>query len=626
MAFITKLITVDVAKENTFQSIIAKQYDTDSRFLKATLTNEGEQIFVSPTSSVTINALREDNSAKSFLGTVNEDGTVTVPLTYWMIELDGTVKCDISVIDSEQRKLTSTSFTINVEAASCSETDIIEDENYDILVSLIGKISEIQVPNGITQENGVLQLTANGEKVGDGVELPKTPVDSELSAESENPVQNKAIKAELKTKLSNSAGSVKRENLSDGCVSFNHIGEGQVTASAIAKNSIYTRHLADGQITEDKLSPEVVFKLNNAINSWKDVQNAVRLGLGANLFPVGYEFTTPDSTTGTDITWVVRGHDHHRPANSRLTHSMTLETKYVYSLASGTQRGLAFDIPEALYYCEEALPAGTYNFVWNHATGAVVNGTFQFTLTKAVPAGGQIVLGTKQNSTAVISCKISTYANVGATAAIESGIAITAGSGGTRLGTVNSLTSTNNNLNCGQRILFGSNNYAQSAVRQWMNSNAVWTPTNKFDRAPVWATNKDCFTKGLPANFLAVVEPAVIPCRTNSVYECASLDGTEYTVNKVYELQDKFFLLSRPEIYGTWDSASYKDGELLEYYEGLTDAERIKYDMAGTARTCLIRSHAPGHADDEHCVYISGALSNIGASNPIGITPACIIA
>ena len=367
-----------------------------------------------------------------------------------------------------------------------------------------------------------------------------------------------------------------------------------------------------------------------AVNTWEDIKNAVRLGLGATLFPVGYEFTTEDATTGAVITWVVRGHDHHTAANGKLEHTMTLETKYVYGNSAGSYLSLVFDAYEALYYAAEELPAGTYNFIWNYDTSAVVSGTYQFTLTKPVPAGGQIVLGTNSNSTAITSCKIATYATVAGTAAIESGIVVTAGDGGANLGTINNYSTDNENLNCAQRVVFGSNNYAQSAARQWLNSGAaaggVWTPTNKFDRAPSWATTKAGFMSGLPAEFLAVVQPAAIPCRTNSVFEVNSLDGTEYTVNKFYELRDKFFLLSRPEIYGDWDSATYKDGELLEFYEGFTDTERIKYDAAGSARNCWLRSPYPGHASDERIVTTSGALYSGHAIYGYGVAPACIIA
>lgn len=174
MAIIFKKISVDVATENIFQSIVAKQYDTDSRFLTVQLTNEGENLVVDTTSTVVINALREDNEAKAFAGSVNEDGTVTVPITSWMLDLDGTVKCDISIYEAE-RKLTSTTFTISVEAASYAGNDIAEDENYDILVTLIAECQEI---------------------IDNASQLVIT-VDSELSAESENPVQNKAISNSL---------------------------------------------------------------------------------------------------------------------------------------------------------------------------------------------------------------------------------------------------------------------------------------------------------------------------------------------------------------------------------------------------------------------------------------------
>lgn len=338
--------------------------------------------------------------------------------------------------------------------------------------------------------------------------------------------------------------------------------------------------------------------------------------------------------TATSIIWVVRGHNHHQAADGHYTHTMTLEAKYVYGTAAGTYKGLVFDAAEALYYCSEVLPAGTYNFTWNYATGSMVNGTYQFTLAEGVPAGGQIVLGTNSSSTAITSCKIKTYASVGATAAIESNIAVTVGSGGTSLGTIGATTSDSANLNCAQRIMWGSNNYAQSAARQWLNSYAklgsVWAPTNKFDRAPSWHTGSDTayhgFMHGLGDDFLAAVQPVKLACRTNSVFEVNSLDGTEFTTNQVYELEDKFFLLSRPEIWGTWDSATYKDGTQLEYYEGLTQTELIKRDAAGSAGSSWLRSPCPSDAYGERGVSTDGRGNGGSAIYALVVAPACIIA
>jgi len=145
MAQIIKEITVDVAKKNLFQAIVAKQNDSNSRFLKVTLCNEGVKIEVPSTATAIINAERADDTAAAYMGVVNDDGTVTVPLTSWMLGLDDIVRCSISIIDSNEQKLSSTSFSIEVEAAEYSDSDISEDENYDILVRLISDVSDVKV-------------------------------------------------------------------------------------------------------------------------------------------------------------------------------------------------------------------------------------------------------------------------------------------------------------------------------------------------------------------------------------------------------------------------------------------------------------------------------------------------
>ena len=390
---------------------------------------------------------------------------------------------------------------------------------------------------------------------------------------------------------------------------------------AVADITVTDRHGVETTVHIDTLT---------AVKTWEDVRNAVRLGIAPSLFPVGYEFTVEREGSGYH-TFVVRGHDHHVAANKKLTHTMTLEMKHVYGTSSTPYKAFVFDATEALYYAETELPAGTYNFTLLSGYDATYGGgkTLSFTLANPVPAGGVIMFpwGYQKQST---ETKISTYASNTATTAIES-VSVTEGASGTNLGTADGNTP---NMNHSHRIRYGSNNYAQSALRQWLNSDAargaVWTPQTVFDRPPSWHTGTDAayagFLNGLEAEFLAVVQPAVVPCRTNSIFEVNSLDGTEFVINQTYDLEDKFFLLSRPEIYGTWDSASYKDGERLEFYEGLTDTERIKYDSAGSARYCWLRSPDPSSAYTERSVYTDGTLYGYYAYSTLGAAPACIIA
>lgn len=140
MNIITKELTLDVARENLFQPIVAKQYDVSSRFLKVRLANEGSPLAVDKSASVIINAERADMERKSFAGEVNDDGTVTVPIANWMLELDDYVRCDVSVIDpTTQSKLTSTSFSVQVELAANGDDEISDEPEYNILVQLIGE-------------------------------------------------------------------------------------------------------------------------------------------------------------------------------------------------------------------------------------------------------------------------------------------------------------------------------------------------------------------------------------------------------------------------------------------------------------------------------------------------------
>ena len=565
---IRQKLSLDFGRDTHPITVFAKQNDTKTRFLEITPLNCGQAYAIEDGVTPRLQLTKADGHTVLNDATV-ENGVIVVELTPQALAAAGVAVAEIGLYKGEAL-LSSQIFYIDVERTAFDKDAPASSDEFNALTAALAEV------------NTVAERAAT--------------IASEIANEAADNANGAAEGAE------------------------------KVNISAVQTETGATISVTDREGTVTTVHIDTL----TAVNTWEDIKNAVRLGLGAKLFPVGYEFTTEDATTGAVITWVVRDHDKHAAANGKLTHSMTLEAKYVYSNSAGTYLTLVFDAYEALYYAAEEIPAGTYNFTWNYATGSMVNGTYQFTLTKAVPAGGQIVLGTNSSSTAITGCKIATYATVAATAAIESGIVVTEGSEGTSLGTIAATSATSENLNCAQRIMWGSNNYAQSAARQWLNSDAaagsVWTPTNKFDRAPSWATSKAGFMKGLPADFLAAVQPAAIPCRTNSVFEVNSLDGTEYTVNTVYTLNDMFFMLSRPEIYGSWDSSSIKDGELLEYYEGLTDIERIKYDAAGSARYCWLRSPYPGSANNERTVGTSGALSGSYAVIGSGVAPACIIA
>lgn len=321
--------------------------------------------------------------------------------------------------------------------------------------------------------------------------------------------------------------------------------------------------------------------------------------------------------TASSLVWDVLGIDCDTPADSQFTHSVTLG---LHDCLAGVQ----FDAREALFYFEEGLAAGTYNFtVKAHSwVSGDVNKTFQFTLTQAIPAKGQLVLQVAYNVT-IAGSTAKTYSSSTSTTEIET-VTITEGSGGTSLGDVNNAIS--GGTNSLQRGLMGNNRYSQSAMRQYLNSNAaagsVWTPKNVWDRAPSWATTTAGFLNGMDEDFLAVIGEVTKRTALNTVSDGG---GYEDTI-------EKFFLLSRSEVYGG-NEVTGGEGAAYPYYSDYSDlgsagtgndSNRIKY-RSGSAQYWWLRSPDAGYANNVRIVYTTGYVSFSGAYYSNGVAPACCI-
>lgn len=110
------------------------------------------------------------------------------------------------------------------------------------------------------------------------------------------------------------------------------------------------------------------------------------------------------------------------------------------------------------------------------------------------------------------------------------------------------------------------------------------------------------------------------------MFETASLDGAAFSTGQAYSLNDKFFILSCPELFGVYDNNSCKDGNVLPYYSGLSPAERIKYDPMGSARAAWLRTPAGEGAVRVRFVETVGTVDTSNAYKDRCVAPACIIA
>jgi hypothetical protein len=347
------------------------------------------------------------------------------------------------------------------------------------------------------------------------------------------------------------------------------------------------------------------------VSTWASVQRIVRSGFGKKAFPVGSQLRVQHETYG-EIIWDVVTHDYDKDPNGRMEHSMTLLSH------DCVINSIQFDNTEALYKAETTMAAGTYHFTLLAGYDTSYGGgkTLQFTLTKAVPAGGVVMFPWSYNTQSTAT-KISTYETQVSTTALET-VTVTEGTGGTALGTADGKGA----LNHTHRIRYGSSNWKESALRQMLNSDKAvgtfWTPQTKYDRPPTWNASIAGFMAGLPADFLEVVGICSHITKSNGIHEEAD------ELNSSYETQDRFWLASYSEVFGGMEN-NVADGTQYPYYSGALAADRIKYNSSGAARFWWLRSPNPWVTYSVRLVRPDGSVGSDYAHSSLGAAVACAI-
>lgn len=341
------------------------------------------------------------------------------------------------------------------------------------------------------------------------------------------------------------------------------------------------------------------------VTDWASVQSIVRAGAASRVFAVGDQLTCKRGTQ--NLVWDILDFDHDVPVDTSLTHSMTLQLH-------DTIEDHKFDETEALFYADTELPAGTYNYTPATLNNSIIgNGVSrQFTLTSAVPQGGQICVN---GSNTVATTTATVYASRTSTSILESAT-VSEGSGGTNLETINHIS----------RAVSGSGNWKNSSLRQWINSaaaaNAWWEPISVYDRPPS-DLNSAGFLNGVDSEFISAVGKVSKRTALNTVNDSGGYKETE----------EMFFLLSNVEAY-TVSNAS-DEGKIYNYYKlysdlsasgNTADSNRQKRRINTTnTNTWYLRSPVPNDSHGVYVIGINGERISARASSTLGASPVCNI-
>lgn len=327
-----------------------------------------------------------------------------------------------------------------------------------------------------------------------------------------------------------------------------------------------------------------------------------------------------DTVTIDGIKWDILDYDHdevYKADGTRAKHTVTIQTHDIIDNLQYSARQAAFAFPDGL-------AAGAYKFtVGAHPwVAGDINKVLTFTLANDIAAGGQLVFNGAHNST-LVGTTISAFASPTSTTELET-VTMTEGDTGTDLGTM--LRSKTDTVNSIDRAMRGSNNWLESAMRQYLNSDkaagSVWSPQTVFDRPPAWASTTAGFLHGIDPDFVAVLGNVKKTTGLNNIS-----DGGGTAVH-----DEKFFLLSRSEIY-MGDEYTGGEGTPYAYYEKYSDNRRpstnvdnnrIKY-LEGTVHNWWLRSPYAGNANTVRLVRSSGAWSTRDAVLADGVAPACCI-
>lgn len=379
-------------------------------------------------------------------------------------------------------------------------------------------------------------------------------------------------------------------------------------------------------ITE-AMAKDQIAALSSEIGS---IAKIVRDGYGSSLLDIGDQLNIPWKDGEKEYT---APHDIVHFADVELKNGDVVPGMFL-QWHFCTPDGVQFDAAEAFYYAETELAAGTYNIIVgeNWGNNCKKNEQYQFTLTKPVPAGGQIAGFYGMPDNTPDKWTVQTFTDANSTVAIET-VKPTAGTNGTNLGTLT--FAGDGKLNGLQRTAYGYNRWSQSAIRQYLNSDQPagkwWKPQHKWDRPPAELATKNGFLCGYSEDFLKAIKPTKVRTVLNTTTD-ASVGTYEDTYDKIFltSLEQEFITPQAAGIEGEafeyWKQAVERSTKTPWYKDFVDGGHPITYNLSNktTAQTVRLRSAYRHGANGTWYVSQSGGVSGSHAVSSGRFAPVCV--
>lgn len=325
-------------------------------------------------------------------------------------------------------------------------------------------------------------------------------------------------------------------------------------------------------------------------------------------------------TTVTTRSYTFTGYDDVEAVDANVPHNWLMEQTY----APDTK---AYDAIEACMVLAQGKTLAAGNYYWSaHLQGSDSLQTRYFTISADITATNADIqfAPTATNWTSPYVPTSMTPYYKGQTTALGSAIALSADeiSGAVDVSTIDGVSVHDSTY----QMAFGSNCWANSNIRQWLNDDTTGTFVAKsaWDR-PSGYNYGAGFLFGIDPRVKALIQPA-------KVKWTAGYNAEGYTQGTTYTAEDKAFLLSMKEMSFNINTA---EGEISDLYGEYTNntltndavAARAKYNKAGGTLNSYrwSRSANTSNAYDARNVASTGTNDSYRARGAHYVAPAFII-
>ena len=225
MAAYTQRITLDVGGNYLPFYKYMKQGDGESAYLVVTVTANGQQLIPAAGDTAYIRVVKPDHTEVVNDASINADGSITARITTAMTAAAGIAKADICIVGASEDVLSTATFFLDIDASPSSSAtstneflDLIRivKEGKELLgdyetalaqLEAIGENAEAWAvgkrggadvsDEDETYHNNAKYFMEQAKATAEAIKIEYT-IDSELSTDSQNPVQNRVIAAALR--------------------------------------------------------------------------------------------------------------------------------------------------------------------------------------------------------------------------------------------------------------------------------------------------------------------------------------------------------------------------------------------------------------------------------------------